>query len=189
MTIISKIAAPFGGILMLAACGGSPTGNAAGDVPAAAAESGGMPANWKATDACSVLEKADVGQVLGTVVESTSLALVHEPGASDAGTSECTYMLAGGGRATVMTRWSPIADNTPDAMKAARNATAAAMKAFSDKPVEDVPGVGKSAFFVPGVNQLNAFIGDDKFIIITLTSAPNDKAKDMAIALARKAGA
>ncbi len=182
---MSSIVASAAGTLLLAACGGAdtPAGNQA------AAAVGGMPSNWKATDACTVLDKAVIGAALGTEVTEATLSLVHEPDGATAGTSECTYMLKDGGRASLMTRWSPIDDNTPAAMKGARDAMAKTLKAFSDKQIEDVAGLGKAAFWVPGINQLNVFIGSDKFVILTIGSAPDDKARDIAIGLARKAGA
>lgn len=184
MSSKSMIAAGFA-CLLLAGCGGASDGE--GEADTAAAE-GGMPANWKATDACSIIDKAEMGEVMKSEVSETSVAFVHEPGAADAGTSECTYIFADGGRASVMTRWSPIADNTDEAIATARSTTAATVAAFTDKPVEDVPGVGKSAFFVPGINQFNVFLDDSRMMIITLGSAPNEEAKDRAIALVAKAG-
>ncbi len=186
---MSSIVASAAGTLLLAACGGAdtPAGNQTASQSAAAA--GGMPSNWKATDACTVLDKAAIGAALGTEVTEATLSLVHEPDGATAGTSECTYMLKDGGRASLMTRWSPIDDNTPAAMKAARDTLATTLKAFTSKPIEDVAGLGAAAFWVPGINQLNVFIGADRFVILTIGSAPADKAKDIAIALARKAGA
>jgi hypothetical protein len=72
-------------------------------------------------------------------------------------------------------------------MKMARNGVATTMKAFSDKPIEDIAGLGKSAFFVPGINQLNVFIGDDKFVVITTPGRA--EGRETAIALAKKLGA
>jgi hypothetical protein len=65
---------------------------------------------------------------------------------------------------------------------------ASTIKAFSDKPIEDVPNVGKAAFFVPKINQFNVFLDDARMVIITLPRAPDATAKDQAIALAGKAG-
>lgn len=140
---------------------------------------------WNAADACALLDKAAVSTALNDNVTETSLGLVNQASGANAATSECTYMLASGGRATLMTRWSPIADNTPDAIFAARKGTEATVAAFGKK-VEDVPGLGKAAFFVPGINQMNVFIDDQKFAILTLGSAPADTAKATAIGLVGK---
>lgn len=145
---------------------------------------GGAPAsNWDATDACTLLDKAAVGAALGDTVIETNLALVHHATAIEAATSECTYRLASGGDATLMARLSPIADNTPEAIAKTREATQSATSAFSDKPVEDVPGLGKAAFFVPGINQLNVFLDDRRFVILTVGTAPRDRARDVAMNL------
>jgi len=69
----------------------------------------------------------------------------------------------------------------------ARKASDAAVSAFG-KTIEDVPNVGKAAFFVPGINQLNVFVDDDKFVILTISSAPNDGVKAVAVELAGKIG-
>ncbi|MES2055106.1 MAG: hypothetical protein V4564_04130 [Pseudomonadota bacterium] len=192
MTMVATLSST----LLLTACnapsgGGTANGTATAETSASGSTGGGTkpPGNWNATDACALLDKATVGAALGTQVTEAQLGMVHQADGSAAATSECTYTLAGGGNASFMARWSPIADNSDGAMNAAKNATAASIKAFSDKPVEDIAGLGKKAFFVPGINQLNVFIGEDKFVIITLASADNASAKGIAIALAKKIGA
>src|SRR5690349_10745205 len=112
---MNKLAIVAAGLacIVLSGCGDNGAGREAGGSTAA---TGGMPANWKATDACSIIDKAEMAEVMKSEVTETSLALVHEPDAAAAGTSECTYLLADGGRAAVMTRWSPIDDNTPEAI-------------------------------------------------------------------------
>jgi hypothetical protein len=190
-SVIAAVAA-----VALTGCQGGGTATAddgaAGDsaaAPARQASAGAMPAGWDATDACSIIDKAVMADILKTEVTEAKLDMVHRPDGVTAATSQCSYTLAGGGSAALMTRWSPIADNTAESIAATRSAGAAAVKAFTDRPVEDVPGVGKAAFFVPGINQFNVFLDDSRMVIITLASAPNDKARDMAVALARKAGA
>lgn len=179
------------GALLLSGCGGADTtanGAANGTAPdvAVAAPKGGMPADWKATDACSIIDKATMAQVLGTPVTETMLGIVNQPGAATAATSECTYM-TGEGRATVMTRWSPIADNTDDAINAAKATMKQTMAAFGGGEVEEVPGLGKRAFWVAKVDQLQSFISEDRMVLITVPSGAGSK--DKAIALAKKAGA
>jgi len=172
-------------VLMLAGCGGTGTDNSS---TAQAASTGGMPSNWKATDACSIVDKAAIETVLGTKVTESALAGVHEPSASagDAATSECTYILADG-RASVMTRWSPIADNTKEAIDLSRNTMNATLKGFGGGTVEEIAGLGKASLWVEKVGQLQSFIGEDRMVLITVPSGAG--AKDKAIALARKAGA
>jgi len=174
-----KLFLMLGPALTLAACGGPQAGgkNEASDTIAT---------GWDATDACKLLDKAVLGAAFGDTVAETSLAFVHQPSGSEAATSECTYRLDGGGTATLMARRSPIGDNTPEAIAQTRKATESAMKAFSDKPIEDVPGLGKAAFFVPGINQMNVFLDDRRFVILTLGTAPSDRAKPMAADLVKK---
>lgn len=181
--------AALGCALALSACGGGgdDTGKAQPEGKTAAAD--GQPANWKATDACSILPKAAVAEILKRDVAETGLALVHEPGAAEAGTSECTYSGADGNVASLQARWSPIADNTAETIAAARTAGAAALKAFGKVP-EDVPGLGKAAFYAPGIDQLTVFLDDSRMIVVTAQKVPDGTTgKDAVIALARKAGA
>ncbi|NIJ38500.1 hypothetical protein FHR22_003211 [Sphingopyxis panaciterrae] len=174
----------FGAPLALVACGG-PQGDDKNEKPAAMTS--GRDAGWDATDACKLLDKAVLGAVLGDAVTETSLAFVHQPTPVEAATSECTYRLKGGGTATLMARRSPIADNTPEAIAQARKTTESTMRAFSDKSVEDVPHLGKAAFFVPGINQMNVFLDDQRFLILTLGTAPDDRVRDIAADLVRMA--
>jgi hypothetical protein len=173
----------------LAGCGDKTAngGNAAGS---SAAGGSGASAKWNAADACSILDKADVAAALKQDVKETQLGLVHEAGTADAATSECSYIGADGSSlARLMTRWSPINDNTQASMDGARNAAAAALKAFSDKPIEDVPGLGKAAFLTPGIDSLTVFLDEARMITLTVDKVPDGASgKDIAIALAKKAG-
>ncbi len=164
--------------LALIGCGGADNEASNGQTGSSGASS-----DWDATNACALLDKAAVGAALGDNVTETSLALVSQASGANAATSECTYILESGGRASLMTRNSPIADNTDDAIKLARKTTQESVSAFTDKKVEDVPGLGNAAFFVPGINQLNVFIDDKRFVILTISSSANDTAKATAIKL------
>lgn len=168
---------PIATALILGACG-SDKQAAKGDTDVTSATAG-----WDATDACTLLDKSAVGAALKDEVTEASVSLVNQASGANAATSECTYLLASGGRASLMTRNSPIADNTPEAIALARNATQETVAAFTDKKVEDVPGLGKAAFFVPGINQLNVFIDDKRFVILTISSAANATAKATAVDL------
>lgn len=179
--------------IALTGCGKESTGPGeqgadTNSVTSVGAGKGSMPADFKATDACSVLDKTTMASLLKTTVSETSLALVHEPSDSEAGTSECTYMTPDG-RASVMLRWSPISDNTEGAMNGARNAIAETVKAMGNIPIEDIAGLGKKAFFVTRINQLNVFIGDDKMAIITVPAVSGHNPKEAAVAIAQKLGA
>jgi hypothetical protein len=168
-------------IVVLAGCGGA--GENEGNVQS---KTNTATAGWNAADACSLLDKAAVGAALGDTVTEASLGLVNQASGPNAATSECTYLLESGGRASLMTRNSPIADNTPEAIALARNATQKTVAAFTDKKIEDIPDLGIAAFFVPGINQLNVYIDDKRFVILTISSAPNAGAKAMAVDLFKK---
>ncbi|MEG2941789.1 MAG: hypothetical protein RR969_09460 [Thermomonas sp.] len=157
----------------------------------AATATTGTPAGWNAADACSILDKAAVAEVLGREIASTQLSLVHEADANNAATSECAYLGADGASvARLMTRWSPINDNTPEAIAMARSTTAASMKAFSDVPLEDIPGLGQAAFLAPTISQLNVFIDEARMLVVTVEKVPDGaQGKDLAVSMAKKAGA
>ncbi|AZI36632.1 hypothetical protein [Caenibius tardaugens] len=173
----------------LAGCG--ETSNTESGGAQSSAKSGAAAAGWNAADACSILDKAAVGAALGQDVKETQLGLVHEAGAADAATSECSYIGADGSTlVTAMTRWSPINDNSQASFDGTRNAAASALKAFSDKQVEDIPALGKAAFIVPGIDALTVFIDDARMVTVTVQKVPDGgSGKDIAIALAKKAGA
>jgi len=146
---------------------------------------------WNAADACSILDKAAVAEILGREIASTQLSLVHEAGSADAATSECAYLGADGASvARLMTRWSPIKDNTTEAIAMARSTTEASMKAFSSVPLEDITGLGQAAFLAPTISQLNVFIDESRMIVVTVEKVPDGaQGKDLAVAMAKKAGA
>lgn len=172
---------------MVAGCSGGGEGGSNDKAASGSAATGGAGAGWDATDACSIVTRAEMAEVMKSEVSEATVGLVNEAAGSNAATSECTYIFKDGGRASVMTRWSPINDNTDKAISGARSTVAATVKAFTDRPVEDVGGVGKAAFFVPKINQLNVYLDDARMVMITIASAPDATAKDQAIALARKA--
>lgn len=178
---VSRTIATGLGALLLAGCGGGTKAPASeGDAKTAATS------DWDASDACALLDKAAVGAALNDAVTETSLGLVSKAEGANAATSECTYLLASGSRASLMARRSPIADNSDAAIRQTRETTEKTMAAFSDKKIEDVAGLGKAAFFVPGINQMNVFLDDSRFVILTIGSAPAASAKDTAVALVGK---
>jgi len=172
------------GSLALAGCGQS--GDTAKPGEQADAK-GAAPSDWNAADACAMVDKAKMAKTAGKPVAETSLGLVHvSGGGGDATTSECSYIMEDGSRASVQLRWSPIDDNTPDTMALAMNAAKQSAEAFG-ATVEPVDGLGKSAFWTAKIDSLGVFIGDDKFAVITLPTSPSSK--EQALALARDLGA
>lgn len=172
------------GSLALSGCGQSGDTAKSGEQADAAAAAA---AGWNAADACAMVDKAKMAKTAGKPVAEASLGLVHvSSGGSDATTSECSYIMEDGSRASVMLRWSPIGDNTPQAMALALNTAKQSAEAFGGS-AEPVEGLGKSAFWIGKIDAMNIFIGDDKFAIITLPSHPSSK--EQATALARELGA
>jgi hypothetical protein len=173
--------------LLLAGCGSAtPNSNASDTSTAASAGATTPPAGWNATDACKVIDKSAMSAILGSAVSEATLALVHESEGTTAASSECTYLLADGSRASLMMRWSPIADNDEGAVNMTRNGLQQTAKAFGGT-VDTVSGVGKAAFWVSKTDSLNVFIGNDKFLIVNTPSGL--KSREQAIAVARKLGA
>ena len=143
-----------------------------------------MPAGWNATDACSIIDKAEMAGVMGAGVSDGVLSMVHEPDQATVGVSECGYTLADGDRVSVLTRWSPVADNTPESIATTRSVMADTLKAAGGPQVEDLSGVGKAAFFVPKINQLDVFLDDARMLVLTLpTSLDAADAKEKGLAL------
>jgi hypothetical protein len=166
---------------LVSACGneesGTSTKSASGHKP---------PSDWNATDACSVLDKAVYGSLTEKRIASTSLALSWQSDGTTAATSECTYVTNEDERFRVMLRWSPINDNTEGAINETRSGLSLTVKAFNGE-LETLNGLGKAAFWVDLTKSLNVFIGEDKMAIINVPAGP--KAKEQAIAIARKLGA
>ena len=152
----------------------------------AAAATATPPANWNAIDACAAVDKAAMAAIVGQAVNETTLGFVNASDGTTAAGSECKYTLADGSHATLMMRWSPIADNTDGAISAAKKGLEETLKAFG-KTIEVIDGVGKAAFWTDATSSLNVFIGEDKFIIFNAPSG--SEGKNQAIALARKLGA
>lgn len=177
--------------LLLTGCGATGGGDANDDgASKPAADAGGEPANWQASDACTILDKAALAAALKQDIPDATLALVHQAGAAEAATSECSYIGADGAPvASLQARWSPIADGTDETIAAAHAATAASVKAFTDKPVEEIAGLGKAAYFVPGINQLHVYYDASRSIVLSLPRLPEGvNGKDVAVELARQAG-
>ena len=106
---------------MVAGCSGGGEGGRNDKAASGSAAAGGAPAGWDATDACSIVTRAEMAEVMKSEVSEATVGLVNEAAGSNAATSECTEVFKDGGRASVMTRWSPINDNTDQAISGARS--------------------------------------------------------------------
>lgn len=170
------------GFVGLAACSSPSETSDAGAGAGAAAGSGGAALRWNAEDACSILSDKTVADALGMKVKAHELGPVSKRTDQLAGFSICYYDLENGERVAFMARQSPEPDNTPEAMQRARDEVAGGLGG-----VEDVSGLGRSAFWVPSVRQVVVFLGDDRYFNLTLPAKLNGKdLKTLALALAAK---
>lgn len=135
-------------------------------------------------NACRVLPKEEVEKILGQKVNSANLSRAVEGTGATAALSQCTYQIAGGQTIEFFARRSPIADNTPEAIREVRET----MKKVTLKDVEDVSGVGKTAFWAPVVNQLHVFAGENIYLFLTMRNFKNaEEAKTKSAELAHRA--
>ena len=168
------------GLLGLAACNQpAATGNAQATGEASASAPTGA---WNAADACALLDKSTVGAALGTKIVKAELGPTAQMTEQSAGISTCFYDLEDGQQVAFLARQSPVADNTPEAMKKARDEVAAMAG-----PVTEVGGVGKSAFWIPSLRQLVVFLGEDRYFNVTMPAKLGDKdPKTLALGLATR---
>ena len=135
------------------------------------------------SDACTILSKVDVAAVIGTFVEHTELAQVAKMTDQTAGFSTCVYTMPANKQVAFMARLSPEDDNTPEAMKSARDQAAELMG-----PAEDVPNLGKYAFWLPKLRQIVVFVDGNRYMNLTLPRGEDDAtARTRAIKLVQKA--
>lgn len=135
-------------------------------------------------NACLVLPKTEVEKILGQPVSSANLSRAVEATEKTAALSECTYQTANNQKIEFFARRSPVGDNTPEAVQQVRET----MKKVTRKEVENVNDVGAAAFWVPAVNQLHVFVGDNVYLYFTMRDFKNEsEAKAKAVELARQA--
>jgi hypothetical protein len=139
----------------------------------------------KKLDACEVLPKADVEKVIGEMVKSANLSRVTEGTEATAAFSQCTYTTDSGNSVEFFARRSPINDNTPEAIQKAKDT----MKDFAKKGLEDLTGLGKTAYWVGSpINQLHVFAGENIYVYFTMRGIKTEpEAKAKAIQLAHRA--
>ncbi len=166
-------------LIALTACGGGEVGNGSSS---GAAAGGTAVSKWNAEDACSVLAKGDVEAVMSDKVTATELGTVSKGTDQLAGFSTCHYLMPDAMRQVgFMARLSPEPDNTPEAIKKARDEVAEYMG-----PVSDEAGLGKAAFWVPKVRQMVVFIGEDRYANITMPAGEDAAMRAKARALLEK---
>ena len=135
-------------------------------------------------DACEALPKAEVEKVIGETVKSANLSRVTEGTESTAAFSQCTYTTDSGNSVEFFARRSPVADNTSEAIQKSREM----MKVTLKKNLEDITGLGKSAYWIGSpTNQLHVFAGENIYVYLTMRGAKIEaEAKAKAIQLAHQ---
>jgi len=156
--------------LMLAGCGGAPSGSGNATAPATS-KSATASSAFNATDACATLPKEKVAAVTGLKVESATLSAVVEPREGTAGFSTCTYNFADRGSVAFFARQSPTDDNTPEAVARSKQELITAM----DLKIVDVPGLGTAAFSSEQMHQLHVFFDGNKYIYFMTPTPPTGK--------------
>jgi hypothetical protein len=159
-------------LLLLASCGEEAAEQPAPGAPAV--ETAAEAAAAAPTDACALLPAAEVqGIVGGTVGDSLALALPGPDGGLSL--SQCNYSMGADPAAVslMLRRGNP--GETPEA------ATAGARQSLveSGVEVEDVPGLGQTAFW--GGNQLHVFADEGWYLVVTPPAAGGlEQARELA---------
>lgn len=174
--------------LALCGCEGGGAASNAGAGGAATA----VASEWKATDACAMMDKGFVATTLGSAVRSATLGAVKDEGDGFPLYSQCEFLLADG-RMLVFgagryTNGADLARQVADMRGQA--------KMISDKSPTDLPGLGKAALWVADVGALYVFFGDGRYASATVmqTDARNkqdgpEKVQADDAAILRKVGA
>lgn len=129
------------------------------DAVAPAVASGGP-----AADACTLLPAANVEAIVGAPV-TDSLALAMPPGGSPLTLSQCNY--ASGGNPALVSLMLRRGSEGQSAQAASEGPRGTFEE--SGIPIEDVPGLGGTAFW--GSNQLHVFGDAGWYIIVTPDAA------------------
>lgn len=170
---------------LMGACAASPEGQGVNKSASTADNKAQSPPTSNKLDACALLPKEVVETVLGQSAQSAQVVRATEGTANTAAFSECRYQLDARQMITFSARRSPVADNTPEAIKQVRDT----MKEVSGKEAIDVAGLGDTAFWTGGTKQLHVFKGGNIYLYVTMMTykADEQQAKDKAIELARRA--
>lgn len=151
----AKGMALVGAMLALAGCGGSSS-------PDQVATTGG--AAWQATDACAVLDRRVIAEVLGTTVTDAKLSAVKDAGDGADLYSQCDYMLADGRTLVIGTGRATNGATVAEQVKDMRRQAAI----MTTEPPSDLRGVGKAALWSAEVNALYAFFGSGRWVSTAL---------------------
>jgi hypothetical protein len=127
------------------------------------------------------LTDKQVAKVMDEPVTKAEVSMETPATAETAGFSTCIYTLESGQNVSLLARWSPQDEFTPEELKSNRDKQTSDF----DLKTEDVAKVGDAAYWVPQMSQLNVFAGKRKYLIFTLRGTDAAKAHDRAVALAR----
>lgn len=168
----------------LAACDAVPAENSTSGPVMGSASGGPATSDWTAADACALVDRGDLAEAVGVGVTGTRLIEPQAGGTESAAMSQCDYTLEGGQTVSLFTRLAPIAENSDASIGRARDGAALLDRAG----VETVPGLGRAAFWLPTLRQLQMFAGDDRFVTVTMPiEGDADAARTQATAIARLA--
>lgn len=175
--------------LTVAGCGGGGDGGGSN----AAGGSASTAAAWNATDACALLGKDKVAQVMGSAVGETKL----EPVVTDSGNgmsfSTCNYTLADGRMLSLSAHNRTDAAFTPAEIESTKKG----LSELTPQTYEDVGGLSGTAYWSTPLRQLNIYPDQHRWLIFTMTFAGtgpmHQKANDadlkaQAFALAKASG-
>ncbi|MBO9714866.1 hypothetical protein [Sphingomonas sp.] len=157
------------GGLLLSGCASEPGASGANGTAAnaaAEAESG-----FKAEDACAMLPKEKVAEVVGLKVTSAKLDRVTKLTQDSAGFSTCTYEFAGGGSLDFFARQSPVNDNTLTAIENTKQGLVANMGA----KITELPDLGNGSFSAEPGAQLHVFRGGNRYFYFMSIIPPAGK--------------
>jgi hypothetical protein len=197
MTMVMRSAA-LAACVLVSGCGGdggNATATSSTAAPAgAAAPAGGdaLVGGWADADACATLDKSVVAAVAGQAVTKADLTKSIKAGADPVSRSQCNYLLADGRTVMLSTRIELPVDNDKGM------ATFADQEKSMNMTPEEVPGIGKGAYWTPGdMPHLDFWIGQHQVASIqfkgdasTIMLKKEDEpwAKDLAIKLSHKIG-
>jgi hypothetical protein len=155
--VARRAAALLSALVLAASCGGESA--SVGDTSAASGAQPTLRAVAPA-NACALLPGSEVGGLIERAVRDT-LAMQTDGGAGGATVSQCNYATAQNPAvASLMLRRSAQGETVAQGSRSARESLTQ-----SGTVVEDVPGLGETAFW--GGNQLHVFTKDGWYLIVT----------------------
>ena len=160
----------LGSVLMLAACSGQQGGAATAGNGASASGGTTAPASGPSlnlTDACAVLPGDRMAQEIGLPLREADLRNVMTDSGNGMSSSRCVYDFGDGLASLNLERFPDGSD-----MAAIFSGTRSLVSKNGAEPVEDVPGLGESAFWEARSNTLYIMLSDNRQMVLTTTRLP-----------------